>query len=174
MSWNEGVLRLRALEMSDLKLLDAVENDPSHWAAGSTLAPLSRFMLSRYLRESAENDIYALRAWKMVAETPDSHEAVGLVDLFNFEPEHARVEMGVLVLPAFRGRHYGAAMVCQTLGYLREVLHVHEAHCIVAQSNTASQQMLLRAGFVQSGVLKDWCRIQGGYESAFVYQCLLD
>ena len=174
MSWYEGSLHLRALEMSDLNLLDAVENDPRHWSTGSTLAPLSRFMLSRFLRESASNDIYALRSWKLVAEMPDTHEAVALVDLFNFEPENARIEMGVLVLPAFRGRGFGREAVRMTLAYLREMLHVHEVHCLVGQSNAASQQMLLGAGFVQSGVLKDWNRTSDGYESALLFQCLLD
>ncbi|MBO4370569.1 MAG: GNAT family N-acetyltransferase, partial [Paludibacteraceae bacterium] len=94
-------------------------------------------------------------------------------DLFNYEPRHDRIEMGVALVTEMRGKGLSVPVVQRCLAYLREVLHIRSVYCVVSESNTASKQMLLKAGFVQSGVLQDWCRVADGYESAVVYQCLL-
>ena len=86
--------RLRALEAEDVDLLYVWENDPAVWGVSGTLAPFSRHTLRRFLDEQ-RFDLYAARQLRLVVETLDGR-AVGLVDLFEFEPVDLRAGIGIL------------------------------------------------------------------------------
>ena len=100
---------LRAPEYSDLDLLFALENDPQQWITSNTRAPFSRAALKQFIVRSAQYDIFALRQQRFVIELGDEGKevAIGFVDLTDFSPEHHRAEVGILLLPAYRGQGYG-------------------------------------------------------------------
>ena len=94
MSLEGELTRLRALEAEDVDLLYVWENDPAVWGVSGTLAPFSRHTLRRFLDEQ-RFDLYAARQLRLVVETLDGR-AVGLVDLFEFEPVDLRAGIGIL------------------------------------------------------------------------------
>ena len=95
MSLEGELTRLRALEAEDVDLLYVWENDPAVWGVSGTLAPFSRHTLRRFLDEQ-RFDLYAARQLRLVVETLDGR-AVGLVDLFEFEPVDLRAGIGILI-----------------------------------------------------------------------------
>jgi len=99
MSLEGELTRLRALEAEDVDLLYVWENDPAVWGVSGTLAPFSRHTLRRFLDEQ-RFDLYAARQLRLVVETLDGR-AVGLVDLFEFEPVDLRagIDAAVAALP---------------------------------------------------------------------------
>ena len=99
---------LRALEPTDLEFLYALENDTSVWHIGNTLTPYSRATLETYL-ENATLDIYTVKQLRLVI-CNQADEAVGAIDLFDFDPLHQRAGVGVVVTAAHRGHgHAGDA-----------------------------------------------------------------
>ncbi len=114
MSLEGELTRLRALEAEDVDLLYVWENDPAVWGVSGTLAPFSRHTLRRFLDEQ-RFDLYAARQLRLVVETLDGR-AVGLVDLFEFEPVDLRAGIGILIHGAGdRGRGFRIGCAGRTL-----------------------------------------------------------
>ena len=76
---------LRALEPEDLEFVYAIENDESIWEVSNTQTPYSRFLIRQYL-ENAHQDIYEAKQLRLVICKNQDTEAIGLIDLFDFDP----------------------------------------------------------------------------------------
>ena len=101
------LVRLRALEPTDLDLLLQWENDPSAWVTGATHTPCSRQRAWQYLK-SHDGDLFASGEVRFVVETmgPDAR-AVGCIDLTGFDAFNRRAEVGILIDEAEREKGYG-------------------------------------------------------------------
>ena len=102
-------IRLRAVEPDDVEPMYRWENDPAVWRVSGTLAPFSRHQLVRFVEEQ-QFDIYQTRQMRLIIETVGESEAVGALDLFEFDPQHRRAGVGILVHdPAHRSRGIATA-----------------------------------------------------------------
>ena len=101
----ESVL-LRALELEDLDFLYIIENDEAIWRVSHTQTPFSRYVLRHYL-ENAHQDIYQARQLRLVIAKAGSGQVAGFIDLFDFDPQHRRAGVGVVV--ASDQRQHGLA-----------------------------------------------------------------
>ena len=164
-------IRLRALEPEDLDLLYTIENDRALWAVGCATTPYSRYLLHDYLA-NATGDIYVDKQVRMVIEDQE-HQAIGLVDLFNFSPQHLRAEVGIVIQQPFRNNGY-ANMALQALcDYSRNILHLHQLYAIVAGDNEAALQMFRQSSFTFSSELKEWIYNGEKYQNAYLLQTYL-
>lgn len=164
-------MRLRALEPEDLELLYTIENEVEHWDTSSTNVPYSRYALRNYLA-SQSNDIFQDRQVRLVIVS-DAGEAVGLLDLFNFSPEHNRAELGIALLRKHRGKGYGTQAIAELVQYARDNMHLHQLSAVVAESNLPSRKLMSDAGFTKVTVLKDWLFTTEGYKNAILLQKIL-
>ena len=92
---NLPTITLRALEPEDLDELYAIENDTEIWDVGHTNVPYSRYALHDYIAH-ASADIYADRQVRLMIVSGEGR-AVGLVDVVNYDPQHQRAEVGIVV-----------------------------------------------------------------------------
>ena len=169
MSLEGELTRLRALEAEDVDLLYVWENDPAVWGVSGTLAPFSRHTLRRFLDEQ-RFDLYAARQLRLVVETLDGR-AVGLVDLFEFEPVDPRAGIGILIHGAGdRGRGFASDALDVLCRYARQVLGLHQLWCSVAPDNAASLTLFRRAGFVECGRKREWRRTPDGWADELLLQ----
>ena len=169
MSLEGELTRLRALEAEDVDLLYVWENDPAVWGVIGTLAPFSRHTLRRFLDEQ-RFDLYAARQLRLVVETLDGR-AVGLVDLFEFEPVDLRAGIGILIHGAGdRGRGFASDALDVLCRYARQVLGLHQLWCSVAPDNAASLTLFRRAGFVECGRKREWRRTPDGWADELLLQ----
>ena len=169
MSLEGELTRLRALEAEDVDLLYVWENDPAVWGVSGTLAPFSRHTLRRFLDEQ-RFDLYAARQLRLVVETLDGR-AVGLVDLFEFEPVDLRAGIGILIHGAGdRGRGFASDALDVLCRYARQVLGLHQLWCSVAPDNAASLVLFRRAGFVECGRRRQWRRTPDGWADELLLQ----
>ncbi|MCC2548366.1 GNAT family N-acetyltransferase [Hymenobacter sp. BT175] len=166
-----GPIFLRALEPGDLDFLYVLENDPSLWAVSDTLAPLSRHVLTEYLSHAAA-DFYEVRQLRLVICQAEDGCAVGTIDLFGFEPRHQRAGVGITVVAGKRGRGVAREALTRVLDYARDTLYLHQLHCTIAVTNTASRRLFEGAGFRQVGVRRDWLRTKNGWEDVLELQCV--
>ena len=150
----ELTTKLRPLEPEDLDELYAIENDRDIWNVGATNVPYSRYALHEYIARQ-QADIYADRQLRLVVENAEK-QVVGLVDLVDFDPQHRRAELGIVVKKAFRGNGYGQAAIAQMLDYARKTLHLHQIYAIVDADNHESLQLFRQVGFEEKNRLEDW------------------
>ncbi|MBG8552906.1 GNAT family N-acetyltransferase [Hymenobacter guriensis] len=163
---------LRALEAEDLDFLYALENDADVWGVSDTLAPVSRHLLRQYL-EHAAADFHQVRQLRLVIASQATKQAVGTVDLFDFNPLHGRAGVGIMVLATERRQGYAQASLALLLTYARRTLRLHQVYCSVAASNEASQHLFEKIGFSRVGIRRQWLRNTLGWEDVVEYQYML-
>ncbi|WP_299704931.1 GNAT family protein [uncultured Pontibacter sp.] len=151
---------LRALEPTDLDFLYTLENDTSVWHVGNTLTPYSKFVLEQYL-ENAALDIYTIKQLRLVICNHEQ-EAIGAIDLFDFDPLHHRAGIGIVVSASYRGQGHAAEALNLLLSYCQHTLQLHQVYCSVTATNHTSIKLFKNAGFEEVGVRKEWLRKSDG------------
>ena len=165
-------MHLRALEPDDLDFLYALENDPDIWGVSDTLAPVSRHALREYL-EHASADFYAVRQLRLVITTEIGSPAVGVADLFDYDPLHQRAGVGITILARERQHGYARQALNLLKNHARTVLRLHQIYATVDSGNLASMRLFAAAEFRQVGIRQAWLRTATGWQDAVEWQCLL-
>lgn len=167
-----GCCRLRALEPCDVELLYLWENDPAVWRVSGTTQPLSLERIARYVEEQ-NYDIYATRQMRLVVEVEGV--AVGTIDVIDFDPQHLRLGVGVLIYSEEdRRRGYARAALGAVADYARDTLGVHQLWASVAADNEPSVALFEELGYERCGVRRDWLRRGSGYVDVYDYQLILE
>ncbi len=162
---------LRAMEPEDLNSLYALENDWSVWGVSTTTVPYSRSVLIDYIT-SSKCDIYVDGQVRLMVDN-EAGEAVGTVDLTNFDPKHHRAELGMALRNEFRGRGYGKSILHEICEYGRNVIHLHQIYAIVGCDNIGCLKLLKSFGFQGNICLKDWIFFGKEYGDAYFLQKIL-
>lgn len=166
-------LCLRALEPEDLPLLYNWENDTSLWEAGSSIAPFSRKILWDYI-ESYSPDIYAARQLRLMIVEKATGEAVGMLDLYDFDPHNKRAGIGLLVDRHYSGKGYGSHALNIAINYARKFIGMHQLWAVVAIDNAPSIATFHNSGFKTCGRLRSWLRRGTSYVDAYTLQHLIE
>ena len=164
------ICRLRALEPEDLELMYGWENDMQIWRLSGTVAPFSRHVLSRLIEEQ-QFDIYATRQIRLVIE--HDGQAVGAVDLFEFDPHNRRAGVGIIVDSQHRAQGLGYDALKALEQYARQTLHLHQLWCSVTVDNEASLKLFRNAGYVECGFRREWILTSDGALDEILMQKIL-
>jgi diamine N-acetyltransferase len=159
---------LRALEPTDLELLYAWENDTKVWAVSQTMAPFSKFVLRQYL-ETQHLDIYTTKQLRLVIQDKEGN-AAGLIDLFEFDPQHLRVGVGILISEKHRGKGYAGESLKILVDYCFSHLGLHQVFANIGALNVVSKALFEDAGFIQAGEKVDWLKTPNGFQNELLYQ----
>ena len=163
-------ISLRALEATDLDFLFSVENNEDFWEVSGTQTPYSKYILQKYL-ENAQQDIYEAKQYRFVIcniqNTP-----VGMIDLFDFNPQHQRVGVGILILPEYQKRGYASEALNLLIDYAFFHLNVHQIYANITSDNTNSIALFEKAKFKKVGVKKDWTFVKENYKDEILYQLI--
>jgi len=163
---------LRTLEPTDLEFLYQVENDETLWEVSNTSTPFSRYILEQYL-ENSYRDIYDVKQLRLVICKIEDASPVGFIDLYDFDPKHGRVGVGIVIYSDTDKRKGFASEALQlTCDYAFRNLNVHQVFAGITQDNTSSIQLFEKANFKRSGVKKDWIFVQGNYKDELIYQLI--
>lgn len=167
-----GKISLRPLEPEDIELLYDWENKMEIWEVSNTKTPYSKHILAQYLVESAK-DIYSTKQLRLIIEN-EEQEAVGAVDLFDFEPYHLRAGVGILIHnPKNRKLGYAADAIEALSRYSLEVLGIKQLYANIAADNEESIRLFGKMGFTQSGVKKQWLKTLHGWKDELFFQKML-
>jgi diamine N-acetyltransferase len=160
---------LRALEPEDLEFLYLLENDTQFWEVSGTQQPYSRHVLKQYL-ENAHRDIYEVKQMRMAICAAEGG-LVGLIDLFDFDPKHLRVGLGVVILTQEdRNKGMGAEAVELVTSFAFQSLDVRQVYAHVLEDNKASVHLFEKLGFTRTGIKKEWIRSDGKFKDQYLYQ----
>lgn len=165
------ICRLRALEPQDVDLLYVWENDVEVWRVSGTIAPLSYERIARFVEEQSY-DLNTTRQMRLIVEVEG--RAVGSVDIFDFEPQHQRFGLGVLIYAqADRRCGYARAAIGAVVEYARDVLGLRQVWAMIAVDNTPSIALFESLDFVRCAHRRDWLRRGREFVDVYDYQLLL-
>lgn len=176
MQENNFKIQLRAIEPEDIDLLFNWENDRSIWNVSNTLAPFSRYILTKYI-ESSNFDIYQTRQVRLMIDlkTHDQiYQTIGAVDIFDFEPFHLRAGVGILIHRDYRGRGFAGEALKALLDYVFNTLQLHQLYCNIEPDNEASLKLFLKYGFKIIGTKKDWNKTKDGFKDEISLQLICE
>lgn len=162
-------ISLRAIEPRDLEFLYQIENDESNWLVSNTQKPFSKFLLQQYL-ENAQQDIYEAKQLRLVIFENTTKNALGLIDLFDFEPKHRRVGIGILISPLFENKGYATEALKLLINYTFTHLDIHQLYANITDDNKKSISLFENQHFQKVGIKKDWIFTHGKYKNEILYQ----
>ncbi|MBT8284631.1 MAG: GNAT family N-acetyltransferase [Flavobacteriaceae bacterium] len=162
-------VNLRALEPEDLDFLYLLENDTRLWEISGTQYPYSRHVLKQYL-DNAHRDIYEVKQLRLAICDMDG-SLLGLIDLFEFDPKHERVGLGLVILKQEdRKKGMGMEAVDLVTNFAFTSLNVRQVYANVIEDNIPSIKLFEKLGFTRTAVKKDWIRWQGSYKDQYLFQ----
>ncbi len=162
---------LRALEPEDIDVLFDIEHAKSLWPVSNTLAPYSRDLLKKYI-ERSHKDIYEARQLRLAISPIHDTQLIGLIDLFEFEPQHNRAGVGILVRKNFQGKGIASQALELMLDYAFKQLELHQVFAHIPANNDQSRRLFEKMGFTRSGTQKDWIRTNNDFLDVDLYQII--
>ena len=160
------------LEPEDLEFVYAIENDESIWEVSNTQTPYSRFLIHQYL-ENAHQDIYEAKQLRLAICTFDVDSAIGLIDIFAFDPKNNRAGIGIVIQnDANRGKGFCSESLELVINYSFKQLQLNQLFANIGTNNESSLQLFTTFGFQKIGTKKDWTLVNGVYKDEAVFQLI--
>jgi len=167
-------IKLRALEPEDIDVLFKWENDAQLWHLSNTVKPFSRYVLEQYIINS-QLDIYEQKQLRLMIVENNNREqnAIGCIDLFDFDPVNSRAGIGLYVADNYRNKGYATHALNVLTPYCKKVLNLHQLYCTIITDNTASISVFEKAGFLKSGIHLKWIKKNNKWLDVAFYQLIL-
>ena len=163
---------LRALEPEDLEFIYVIENDENIWEVSNTQTPYSKFLIRQYL-ENAHQDIYEAKQLRLAICKNDSNEAIGLIDLFDFDAKNKRAGIGIVIQNGIdRKNGFGKEALSLLIEYSFKQLQLHQLYANISVENIPSISLFTTFGFEKIGVKKDWNFSNNSYHDEAVFQSI--
>ncbi len=164
-------INLRALEPEDLSFLFEIENNEQFWGISHTQTPFSRFLLKQYL-ENSHLDIYEAKQLRLIIELANSEQPIGMVDLFDFNPQHKRAGIGILIHPNYQKNGYANEALDHLIAYCFKHLNLHLLYANITSDNLNSLHLFRGKHFIEVGIKKDWIYYQGKFKDEILFQLI--
>ena len=162
---------LRALEPEDLEFIYEIENNEDIWEISNTQTPYSKYLIKQYL-ENAHKDIFEVKQLRLVISSY-TNEAIGMIDLFDFDFKNSRAGIGVLVKDSInRKKGFGKEALQLLINYSFKHLNLHQLYCNISEDNQASIKLFTSQGFNEIGLKKDWNFTNGNFKNEYLFQLI--
>lgn len=162
-------ITLRALEPQDIDLIYQWENDTEIWTVSNTVQPYSRFAITSYIQNSA-NDIYTNKQLRLIIVLNATGEAIGTVDFLDFNPIHNRAELGMMICKKYQGQGLSDETMKVVNHYAACGIGLRQLYVYIPEGNVASLAMVQRAGFQEVGILQHWIKSGATYQNVVLMQ----
>ena len=165
------LISLRALEPEDLNFLYQIENNESFWEVSHTQTPFSKYILKQYL-ENAHLDIYESKQLRLLIEEKSTKKQVGMIDLFDFNPQHKRAGIGILIHPDFQTNGFASEALALLISYSFSHLQLHQLYANITSDNSKSLALFQKRNFTKAGVKQDWILSEGKFKHEVLFQLI--
>ena len=163
-------IKLRALEPEDLDAFYQWENDATLWSWSCTIAPYSRYDLRQYIL--SEKDIYETKQIRFVVELMQEKKAIGMIDLYDFEPYHRRAAVSIIIEKHYQHKGLASEALSLLCSYSFSFLKLHQLYAFIPVKNEPSKRLFTRSGFKEEGILHDWIQTIDGYEDVLIFNLI--
>ncbi|MDA9339925.1 GNAT family N-acetyltransferase [Polaribacter sp.] len=162
---------LRALEPEDLEFLYTIENNESFWEISHTQTPFSKYLLKQYI-ENAHLDIFEAKQLRLLIEEKSTKRQIGLIDLFDFNPQHKRAGIGILIHPNFQKNGFAFEALSILIDYAFKYLNLHQLYANITATNSKSISLFTKHKFKKAGIKKDWILSEGKFKDEILFQLI--
>ena len=164
-----GQIYLRTLEPSDADIIWKWENNSDNWRVSNTLVPFSRKLIEDYVNSA--QDIYSIKQLRFIICLVENDKEIGAIDLFDFDPYHLKVGLGILIAELEDRRNgYAKEAVLLIKEYCFNHLNLHQVYCNILSKNKASIDLFEKSGFTICGTKKDWIKNKEGWLDELMLQ----
>lgn len=158
---HDNKIALRATEPGDIEQIYRWENDRTLWQVSETISPYSHYQIEQFIINNV--DLFAARQMRLMICLDDNTAPIGCIDIFDFDPIHQRVAIGILIQESYRHQGHASAAITLLIEYLFNTLFLKQVYCFVDEKNTDSLSLFSRLGFVQCGRRKEWIKTPEGF-----------
>ncbi|MCY1233157.1 pseudaminic acid biosynthesis N-acetyl transferase [compost metagenome] len=103
----------------------------------------------------------------------DTLQAVGLIDLFEYDPRNNRAGIGIIIKDeGNRNQGIGSQALELLIGYSFKQLNVKQLFANINPENEASVTLFTNFGFQKIGIKKQWNLIDGVYKDEAMFQLI--
>ena len=95
-----------------------------------------------------------------------------MIDLFDFNPQHQRVGIGLLITSENQNNGYGAQALELVIDYAFTHLNVHQIFANITATNTKSISLFEKFNFKEVGIKKDWIYSNTTFKDEILYQLI--
>ena len=171
LAFSTDLIRLRAVEPEDADILYDWENNPDNWLVSSTLIPFSRYDIEQFAK-SPNKDIYTARQLRLMIENI-TNEIIGAIDLYDFEPFHRRVGVGILIAAKENRRKGFASHALKIIiNYAFGTLLLKQIYCTIPENNNESLKLFETMGFELCARKLQWLQTKEGWVDELTYQLI--
>ncbi len=163
------LIHLRALEPEDIDFLFDTENDTSFWEVSSTQTPFSKHLLENYITNS-HLDIYGAKQLRLIIAENNSDQPVGMIDVFDFNPQHHRAGIGIIISQKQQQKGYASDALALLINYCFTTLQLHQLFANITSDNESSLALFEKQGFTAIGTKKEWIHSNGTFKDEILLQ----
>jgi diamine N-acetyltransferase len=164
---------LRPLETDDLEKLYEWENDSENWLVSNTLTPFSKYTLAKFI-ETSSQDIFESKQQRFMIVLKENNEAIGAIDIFDFDPFHLRAGIGILIGDKrFRKKGLAREALDVIISYAGKTLLLKQLYCNISEDNEDSLKLFIEKSFVITGQKRDWIKTGKGWLTEYFLQLQL-
>ena len=137
---------LRLLENTDLDFLFEIENNPKNKKFNKFISTTSRQLLKDYIK-NAQADISVYNQIRFVVENKNIQ--IGLIDLFEYDPEKKNAGVGIIINSEFRNKNFGSNALKIIIDYSFQKLDLIFLFANIKSENKYSIKLFEKFGFIE-------------------------
>ncbi|MBU1370699.1 MAG: GNAT family N-acetyltransferase [Bacteroidetes bacterium] len=161
-------ISLRATEPADAPSIYHWENDRSVWQVSDTIMPYSLFQIEQFILNNT--DLFSSKQIRLMIDSKVSKQTIGCIDLYDFDPFHERIGLGLLIAEPFRNKGFAGEAISLIEQYIFATLQLNQIYCLIGADNTHSIKLFEKAGYERCGVRKVWIKTPKGFIDQLEYQ----
>lgn len=162
-------LSLRAVEPEDIDFIMVIENNQKFWKVSETTLPFSRYHIKQYI-ENAHQDIFTTKQFRFIINNDVTKNKIGIIDLYDFDPQNKRVGIGIVILEEEQGNGYAKIAIKLIKEYAKNHLKIHQLFVKIHSTNITSLKLFQVCEFEKTAVLKNWYFNGKDYEDEIMMQ----
>lgn len=162
----------RAIEQCDKKFMFDIENNSEFWCLSNTLAPYSEEQIENFIGRASTLLIEEKQMRFVICKILDN-EAIGFIDIFDYDNINLRAGVGIIVSKEFRNCGFGSEAVNLLCDYAKRILRLHQLWACVLKLNEKSISIFKNNDFVFCGEKRDWVWVNDNYENELIFQKIL-
>lgn len=108
--------------------------------------------------------------WKIVSQ--QTNEKLGAIGMNNYQQQHKKTEIGYWLLPGYWKQGVVSEVLPVVIDHLFSKEGIHRIEALVEDGNDSSCKVLLKAGFIYEGKMRE-CEIKNGqYINLLIFSML--
>lgn len=159
---------LRSLNESDFDKIFSWENNSENWRVSGTLEHFTKEEIEEFVK--ADQDILSRKQVRLMICDSSTNEAVGAVDLFEYDTKHQRAGIGILIESAHREKGFGQEALILASDYSLNEIGIRNLFANIFTDNKPSVLLFEKSGFKKIGHKKKSFNDNGKWIDELLYQ----